>query len=225
LDSTDTLQSTTPAEIEPSRIRLDDAITSSEEFTGKEVQKFFKHIAWCLGTGVLVTPAVLCQATEEVPGAIAALRESIDEGLIYPDLHGWDHGPYQDRSLAEICEHLDNAQEWFRRHMGVPAIRWVTPHGSDSPAMREAAAQFDLVIETTDAPVIDQKVLDTKLRDTRDLRWMEDKVVMVHWWERGLRLYRIAQIINYQSISGAIEGTRAELRAKDHMICWSGWKK
>jgi hypothetical protein len=223
LDSTDTLQSTTPAVIAPSRIRFDDAVTPSVEFTGKELQKFMKHIEWCLCTDVLLTPAVLCQATEEVPGAIEALRRSTEEHIIYPDLHGWDHGPYQDRTLAEVCEHLDRAQGWFQHHLGVPAIRWVTPHGSDSPAMREAAAQFDLVIETTADPVIDQKVLDTKLRQTRDLRWLADKVVMVHWWERGLRLYRIAQIINHQSISGAIDATRSVLRAKDHAICWSGW--
>jgi peptidoglycan/xylan/chitin deacetylase (PgdA/CDA1 family) len=213
--------------IRPTRIRFDDAITNSSDpkLRGKEVQKFFKNVNWCVNTGVLLTPAILCQDIEEFPDGIKLLREMTEEEVIYPDLHGWDHGPYAPRSQAEVEEHLDKSMVWFKKNLGVLPIRWVTPHGADSAAMQAAAGKFNLVIETTDYPVIDQKTLDPRLRETRDLSVMTERVVMVHWWEHGLRLYRIARIIEHQGVAAAIEVTRSELSVKDHAICWGTWTK
>ena len=210
--------------IVPARIRFDDFIVSSNQFPGKEVQKSRKYVEWCVNTDVTLTPAILCQATDEFPEGIEWLRQMIADEVIYPDLHGWTHGPYGTMPFGEVKEHLDKAQVWFKENLGVPAVRWVTPHGSDSVAMREAAASYNLVIETTAYPVIDQKHLDTALRETRDLSVMEDRVIMTHWFYRGLHVYRIARIIEHQSVEGAIEATRSELSKKDHKICWGSWK-
>ena len=206
----------------PDRIRFDDAIwqTRDPKGRGMEVQRFAKNVNWCLGADVPLAPAVLCEVTEEFLDGIQWLYEMTTQGLIYPDLHGWDHGPYHTRTQAEVEEHLDKAQIWFKSNLGVPAIRWVTPHGSDSIAMQAAAAKYDLVIETTDYPVVDQKVLDSKLRTTGDLACLDDIVVMNHWWEKGLRLYRIAKIIEHQGIPEAIEATRSALKPKEHKACW-----
>lgn len=211
--------------IKPDRIRFDDVLwkSSDPKMAGREMQKFVKHINWCQNIDVPLTPAILCQDIEQFPESITWLREKTEEGIIYPDLHGVDHGPYAPRSQAEVEEHLDKAQEWFKQHLGVPAIRWVTPHGADSPAMQAAADKFDLVIETTGFPVVDQKVLDTKLRETRDLELLNGIVIMCHYWERGLRLYRIARIIEHQSVEAAMEATRSELSVKDFKICWNQW--
>ncbi len=205
----------------PDRIRFDDAIWGNGQ--GNEVQKFTKNVNWCIRTNVPLTPAILCVSTNEFPDGIAWLREMIEEGIIYPDLHGWDHGPYDDRPQAEIEEHLDKAQVWFKEHMGVPAIRWVTPHGSNSLAMQAAAAKFGLVIETTEHPVVDQKVLDSQLRVSEDLRLFDGVVIMVHYWERGLRMYRMARVIEHQGVAEAMEATRSELSKKDWGICWNNW--
>ncbi len=209
----------------PDRIRFDDAIwgSSDPKIVGKEVQKFTKVVKWCLNTSVPLTPAILCEEIEKFPGGIEWLREKTEEEVIWPDLHGWDHGPYAPRAQVEIEEHLEQAQEWFIRNLGVPAIRWITPHGADSAAMRSAADKFDLVIETTAYPVVCEKVLDTQLRETWDLNLLNDIVIMSHWWYRGLRLYRIARIIEHQGVREAIEATRSELSVKDHNICWGSW--
>ena len=214
--------------ITPDRIRFDDAIWTSSDpkVKGKEVQKFMKNVNWCLPLyeKVSLTPAILCQEIEKFPEGISRLRALIDEGKIYPDLHGWDHGPYAPRSQDEIEEHLDRAQEWFTANLGVSAIRWVTPHGANSSAMQAAASKFNLIVETTDPPVICEKNLDPALRKTRDLSLVAGKVVMNHYWNRGLRLYRIARIIEHQGVAEAIEATRGELNKKDHKICWAGWE-
>lgn len=209
--------------IKPDRIRFDDFIVSSEQFRGKEVQKCQKYVRWCVNTGVELTPAILCQASDEFPEGLEWLRQAISDETIYPDLHGWTHGPYGDMPLREIREHLDRAQVWFKKNLGVPAIRWVSPHGSDSAVMREAAAEYDLVLETTEYPVVDQKVLDTQIRKSYSLEPLHGVVIMCHFWERGLRLYRIARIIEHQGVDEAIEATRSELNERDHAICWNEW--
>ncbi len=206
----------------PDRIRFDDAIWESKG-EGNSMQKFTKNVNWCINTNVPLTPAILCEETEKFPEGIAWLYEKTEQGVIYPDLHGWDHGPYEPRTQAEIEEHLDMAQVWFELNLGVPAIRWVTPHGSNSPAMQAAAAKYDLVIETTDHPVVDQKALDTQLRETKDLRLFDGAVIMVHYWERGLRMFRMARIIEHQGVEEAMEATLSELSKKDWKICWNDW--
>ena len=211
--------------IKPVRIRFDDVITSSSDsrIKGKEVQKLFKHINWCSKLNVSLTPAILCKDIEQFPEGIALIRKMTKEGLIYPDLHGWDHGPYGDRSQNEIEEHLEKSLRWFNKNLDITPIRWITPHGADSLDMRTAASKFNLIIETTDYPVIDQKILNSYLRTTRNIDVLKNRIIMVHYWERGLRLYRIARIIEFQNIGVAIRETRKELSEKDHKICWAGW--
>lgn len=209
----------------PNRIRFDDVITSSSDpkLHGKEVQKFLKNVNWCKSINVPLTPAILCQDIEQFPEGIKALQELIKEEIVYPDLHGWDHGPYGNKNQKEIEEHLEKSKKWFQKNFGVEAIRWVTPHGADSPEIQAAAMKYNLVVETTNYPVIDQKVLDKQLRQSKNLNVIKDRIVMVHWWERGLRLYRIAKIIEYQDINIAIHKTKNELTKKEHRICWNGW--
>lgn len=211
----------------PQRIRFDDAVilSSDPKFKDKECQKFAKNVEWCFRTGVTLTPAILCQDIEEVPGAIEKINRWTKEGLVFPDLHGWDHGPYGNRSQQEIEEHLEQAEKWFWKKFKVFPVRWVTPHGATSPAMIAAADKFDLTIETTEKPVIDQKQMDTLLRETWDLTLLNDRVIMNHWWERGLRLFRIARIIEHQGVLQAIDATRAEMSEADHKICWAGWTR
>jgi hypothetical protein len=211
--------------IKPARIRFDDFIWKSKDpkMKGKEVQKAFKNVNWCVNTGVQLTPAILCQDIEQFPEGISLLREMIEEGVVYPDLHGWTHGPYAPMSQSEVEEHLDKAITWFKENLGVLPIRWSTPHGADSPSMRSAASKYDLVLETTEYPVVDEKILDTQLRQTRNLDLLDGIVIMNHYWNRGLRLYRISRIIEYQSIDEAIESTCAELSERDFNICWNGW--
>lgn len=209
----------------PERIRFDDVITISSDpkIKGKEFQKFFKHIKWCLNIKTPLTPAILCEDIENFPGGIKLIREMTNEGILFPDLHGWDHGPYGERSQTVIEEHLDKAQNWFMQNIGVLPIRWVTPHGADSPEIQSAAIKYNLIVETTRYPVVDQKAVDSALRKYKDLSALNNIVIMVHWWERGLRLYRIAKIVEYQSITAAKLATSLELTEKEYKICWQGW--
>jgi hypothetical protein len=102
-------------------------------------------------------------------------------------------------------------------------MRWVTPHGANSPAIQDAARRYGLIVEDTREPVIDQKKADTILRQTRRITLLNDRVIMVHWWERGLRLYRIARILQHEDVEVAIAESKRELDEKSWKICWDGW--
>jgi hypothetical protein len=215
------------APINPDRIRFDDVLweTSDPKIKGKEFQKFVKNVNWCKDIDVIRTPAILCQDIEKFPECVEWIRQQTLEEFIYPDLHGWDHGPYAPRCQPEIEEHLDKAFDWFKRNLGVLPVRWVTPHGTDTPAIQAAAANYSLVVETTTYPVIDQKQADTILRETWDTSIFEGRVIMNHWWERGLRLYRICRVLEHGGVNVAIKATKGELSEKDHGICWNGWEE
>jgi hypothetical protein len=209
-----------------SRIRFDDILweSSDPKMKGRELQKFTKHVNWCASLPVTLSPAILCQEIEKFPEGIAYIKERIaTDERFYPDLHGWTHGPYGDLPQVEIEEHLEKAVAWFDKNLGVTPHRWVTPHGANSYAIQAAARRFSLIVEDTKYPVIDQKDADTKLRETRTAKCLDDRVIMVHTWERGLRLLRIARVIEFGDADTAIEETKKELDPKTHGICWRGW--
>lgn len=209
------------------RVRFDDILweSSDPKMRGRELQKFQKHIAWCSALKVTLSPAILCQEIEKFPEGIAYIKEKIQsDERFFPDLHGWDHGPYGDRTQAEIEEHLEQAFTWFETNLEVTPHRWVTPHGANSYPIQAAARKFGLTVEDTKYPVIDQKEADTKIRETRTAACLDDRVIMVHYWERGLRLLRVARIIEFGTADNAIAETKKELDEKTHRICWSGWQ-
>jgi hypothetical protein len=206
------------------RVRIDDVLWASTGMAGKEQQKFTKYVNWCRDADLYVVPNILCQDLDRFPECKEWIRQEYLEGRFTAlDLHGWDHGPYKGRSTEEISEHLDQAFAWFDEAFDTAPIRWVTPHGADSPEIRRAAAEFGLIVETTAPPVIDQKAADGKLKQTRSLDFLQDAVIMTHWWERGLALYRLTQCIKAGSVDRAIDETRDSLDKKSWRICWESW--
>jgi peptidoglycan/xylan/chitin deacetylase (PgdA/CDA1 family) len=190
---------------------------------GQEHRKFVKYVKWCYDAGVECHPNVLCQELEKFPETLDFLKNELTEGRISLDLHGWTHGPYQDLPVAEIEEHLDKALDWFAINLAWVPLRWVTPHGSDSPAMRDAAAKYGLPIETCEDPVIDQKVASRLIRESRSIDFLDGKVIMSHWWERGLALYRVTQCLKHGGLDEAIEENKHTMDVKSYNKCWNGW--
>lgn len=208
-----------------SRIRFDDILwtSSDKKMKGRELHQFKKYVNWCEGLDVQLSPAILCQDIENFPEGIEYVKQGTEEGLFYPDLHGWTHGPYGDSTEKEIDDHLAQAMEWFDKKLNCIPIRWVTPHGANTNEMQYAARKYGLIIEDTTFPVIDQKEADPLLRSTRDPAILDGRVIMSHAWERGLRLYRIAQILKAGSVDEAMINSKEALDEKSYKICWNNW--
>lgn len=209
----------------PARIRFDDVInfSSNPKLKNKEIQKFLKQLRWCSNLDVLLTPAILCEDTEKVPGAIEMLQELSKKDNIQLDLHGWNHSDYASKTKEEISEHFDKALSWFDKYLKVKPVRFVTPHGGYSENIQEVSDKYGLLVETTKPPVADVKTLESMVRQTRDLKIIQNRVVLVHWFEQGLRLWRLAHIIEHQSIEQAIEITKEEFSKKEHRAIWKNW--
>ena len=203
------------------RVRLDDCLWVSSGMAGQEHRKFVKHVEWCKDAQVECSPNIIVTELAKFPETIEYLREELEKENVSLDLHGYDHGPYQDRTVAEVDEHLEKSIEWFDKTLDWYPIRWVTPHGSDSPAMRESAAKFGLPIETCEDPVIDQKAADGILYRTKSIDFLEGKIICSHWWERGVALYHITQAIKYGGVAEAIK--ESDLDPKSHKIIWGSW--
>lgn len=206
------------------RVRFDDCLWESgnNKWHRKELSRLKMMIDWCRPLDVTLAPNILCQDILKFPDAIPYLNGLVDEmpDRVDLDLHGWDHGPYAPRSYDEVMEHMVHALDFFRKNMAMSPVRWVTPHGSNSFAMQRVARECGLTIETTEDPVIDQRNADTILRETRDPSKLDGKIIMTHWWNRGMSLYRIARIMQHKDVDNAIIESKHELDASAWKACW-----
>jgi len=200
------------------RIRIDDVMWASKPFEGKEEKQLKKYINWAKDADVYVTLAILCKDLEKYPELMKWLVEQEDIGF---DLHGWEHVRYDKMNLDDIVSHLDQAIAWMDDNgFGVP-FRWATPWGADSWDMQRAAKEVGLVIETTEDPVVDERVAAKMVFDSGSTKCLKDKVIMSHWWNRGLSLYRVCQVEKHGSIQEAIE--KSDEPESEKVKIWKGW--
>jgi len=177
------------------RVRMDDILVHSKPMKGKEFQKWRKHYNWCLEAPELFYPtaAILCSEIQQFPEAVDFIRGELAEGHLYLDLHGWEHIDYTKLSEKEINEHLEKSFEYMLKAFNCLPVRWATPWGGFSDAIRFGCKQFSLSWEGTQHPVLDQGIAVDQVRKHGNIEVLDGKVVMVHWFERGLKLYRIVQ--------------------------------
>lgn len=205
------------------RIRIDDVLWNSAPMKGAEFAKFQKHVNWAISANIPVRPALLCLDMDKRPEVIEYVKcmTERDNSFTGCDLHGWEHLDYAKEDEHTVRSHVARALEWFDKCGLAPPIRWVTPWGSKSRDMEDVANSFGLVIETTDPPVHDQKLVHNVLKRDGDCRNMDGIVIMVHWWERGLALYRICEAVKWGSIQEAKDNSPFE--GKEYKTIWEGW--
>jgi hypothetical protein len=174
---------------------MDDVLVHSEPMKDQEFAKFKKHVEWCNEASELFYPtaAILCSEIQDFPECIEWIRSGLDEGKLYIDLHGWEHVDYAKLHANVIDEHLEKSFEFMLKHFGCLPIRWATPWGRHSDDIRTACRKFSLRWEGTQNPVLDQGIAMKDVRESGSIDCLQGKVVMVHWFERGLKLWRIVQ--------------------------------
>jgi peptidoglycan/xylan/chitin deacetylase (PgdA/CDA1 family) len=177
------------------RVRFDDILVPSEPFNGRELKQFKKHHNWCLEAPHLFYPtaAILCSEIQQFPEAIEYIRGELDAHRLYVDLHGWQHIDYATLSQEEIEEHLEKSFEFFLKTFNCLPVRWATPWGARSPEIDQACRKFSLIPEGVTLPVVDQGQAMGKVKEMGSIDCLQGKVIMVHWFERGLKLFRIVQ--------------------------------
>lgn len=181
------------------RVRFDDVLVQSKPMKGQEFQKFKKHHKWCLEATEVFYPtaAVLCSEIQQFPEAVEYIRSELDEGRLYIDLHGWEHIDYAKLTQDEIEEHLEKSFDYLLKTFRCLPVRWATPWGANSEAIQNACRKYCIAWEGVENPVIDQAAAVARVRNTKTVESLRGLVVMVHWFERGLKLYRIVQAAKY----------------------------
>jgi hypothetical protein len=90
----------------------------------------------------------------------------------------------------------------MEENLDIRPKKWYTPWGANAPHLLEAAAELNLQLvdcsDFTDLPKILRHI--TK---TGDLDFYRGKEILIHWWERGNRLRRLAGIYKFGSIERA----------------------
>jgi len=177
------------------RIRTDDVLVASDAMKGVEFQKWRKHHQWVLEAPEYFyhVAAILCQDIQNFPEAVEYIRQEVAEGRLGLDLHGWEHIDYAKLSQEEIEPHLEQSFEFFLKTFNCLPLRWATPWGANSKSIQKAARKYSLSVEGVTDPVIDQGQAAQIACQANRIDPLLGKVIMVHFWERGLKLFRIIQ--------------------------------
>lgn len=196
------------------RVRTDDVLVHSDAMQGHEFEKWRKHHHWVLEApdNFFHTAAILCSEIQDFPEAIAYIQKESAEKRLTLDLHGWQHIDYGKIPQAEIEEHLEKSFEFFYKTFNCLPFRWCTPWGANSEGIRKAARKYSLIVEGVHDPVIDQGQAVGLVQQNNGTSILLGKTVMVHWFERGLKLWRIVQAAKYGSWEAAVKAHPEEFK-------------
>lgn len=183
------------------RIRVDDVLVKNSSFVGSP-QKRFKQISRWLeqSNHIIHVPTILVKDIQHYPDTVEFIKIKITENKMFPELHGWDHVDYNKLDEKSIHEHLDKSMNWFNDTLKFLPKVWATPWGAESEKLTKLASQYNLIVEGT-GQCIEPAHWLRLAREHNVLR--TDITVMEHWWNRGLRLLRIAHVMNYGSYETA----------------------
>lgn len=186
-------------------IRDDDVLLSSKGF-GDPVARLKQIHEWiCESPKLMHVPTILCTEIKAFPTAINFIREETHAGRMLPQLHGWEHIDYAKLHHAAIVTHLEDSKHWMIDNLDVCPTRWYTPWGANAPHLYTAANECGLkLIDTSNRIVLEgpNGVLAT-LQKGVPVDYLDGREIFLHWWQRGLRLWRLALVAKHGSWEAA----------------------
>jgi len=188
-------------------VRDDDVLLPSSSW-GSPFLRFKQIHEWILEVPEYVVhiPAILVTEIQGFPEAIAYIKEQTADGRMQPEIHGLEHIDYGKLSLHEVKDHLKQCTQFLLDAFDIHPTIWYTPWGANSPVLQEAAT--DLGLKLTDCSNINKLSgrygMVQQLKDGHDPRkFLEEKEIFMHWWERGERLQRVLKAIKAGSWEAA----------------------
>lgn len=186
-------------------IRDDDVLLSSNGFNDPVVRLKQIHGWICESPKLMHVPTILCSEIQAFPEAIEFVKEETHAGRMMPQLHGWKHIDYKTLPLVDVKNHLDDSKNWMMDNLNVSPTRWYTPWGANAPHLYTAANECGLKLIDTSG-IIElagpNGVLATLKRGV-PIDYLDKREIFLHWWQRGLRLWRLALIAKHGSWQAA----------------------
>ena len=184
------------------RIRIDDVLSANSSCRKDPEKRFAQISRWLAQTDKIIhVPTILVTDIQKYPATIEAIRQQVQDGKIFPELHGWEHVDYNKLDDLEIARHLFKSMDWFEKTLGFKPTIWATPWGAESERLSKIGRSFGLKVEGVGAcweP--GQWLSEARRLDTPPM----GMTVMDHWWNSGLKLLRISAVIQANSYQEAV---------------------
>jgi len=194
-------------------VRDDDVLIGSSSHKDS-LAKFKKvHNLICQTDRLLHVPAILLHhviadgtpGVIGIPGAVEYIREQTQEGKMKPEIHGLEHIDYGKLDKATVIDHLRQCIDFLWQEFNTEATKWMTPWGASQPHLHEAAAEVNLKL--VDCSRINKLAgrhgVVQRMRDGEDGSFLENDDIFFHWWEGGMRLNRVVEVLKCGSWAAA----------------------
>ena len=199
------------------RVRDDDVLIGSSSYD--DPLKKFKsvHELICQSDKLMHVPAILLHHVIKdgtpgiigIPSAVEYVREQTQAGRMKPEIHGLEHVDYGKLDKTTVIEHLKICQEFLWKEFDIKSTRWMTPWGASQPHLHEAASIVGLKLVDCSrvkwTKLAGRHGVVQQLREGRDISYMEGGEIFMHWWEGGLRLNRVVEVLKHGSWDAAKE--------------------
>jgi hypothetical protein len=192
-------------------LRDDDVLvgSSGHEDSFKKFQQVHRWI--CETDKMLHVPTILVTEIQAFPECIEYVKEETAKGKMAPEIHGLKHVDYGKLSIDEVRAHLKECQVFMWYKFGVVAKKWYTPWGANSPDLNETANFIGLeLVDCSSIIKLNGRfgVLQ-EAKEGKDIEKLFDgKDIFYHWWQGGLRLKRMVEILKYGSMEKAKENNK-----------------
>lgn len=191
------------------RIRCDDYVVNSSAFSrDRAVKRIVQIHRWMeqAPQGYFnYIPTVIVSEIKNWPEIIELLKKETTAHKISPQIHGLEHIDYGAVSKAIIKDHLLKCIDWFETTLHYTPTIWASPWGAWTRDMQEISNELHLTLETT-APTVPLGQCIEAIRNTgvEKVRY-SSPLVLMHWWEKGLKLLRLTEIVRAGSYDGAVK--------------------
>jgi peptidoglycan/xylan/chitin deacetylase (PgdA/CDA1 family) len=188
-------------------VRDDDVLVNSSGYTDKRktpLERLKQIHRWICDTPKLLhVPTLVVEPLMAHPEAVKFIREETEAGRMAPEIHGFQHIDYGKLKKDKVIVDLMVCKEFLLKEIGVEAKKWYTPWGGNSSTLRQCASQCGLeLIDVSDINPPSAIMRRANAGENIEV-FMEGKEIFVHWWERGMRLKRIIEILKHGSVEAA----------------------
>jgi len=187
-------------------VRDDDVLIKSSSHENSFSHFKTVHNWICESDKLLHVPAILVTEIQEFPECIEYIKDEASKGKMRPEIHGLRHIDYAKLSVEEVVVHLNKCKDFLLDKFNVNATTWYTPWGANASHLFDAAAECKLkLVDTSRINKLAGRYGMVQLaREGRDLnKFLEGGEIFFHWWEGGMRLKRVIEVLKHGSWEAA----------------------
>lgn len=186
------------------RVRNDDVLRESSDWRGREVERLKRIHSWIseFPDDFVHVPTIVTSEIIQFPEVVDFVCEETEKGLMIPEVHGLEHIDYCNLPSERIIDDLSQCIEWFKK-TGLPTpTRFYTPWGGWNQRTADAAATLGLTTIGVDKNWTLEAVC-ARLAKGGLVEDLHDQEIFFHWWNRGIRLKRVAMAVKHGSWAAA----------------------